>query len=108
MGHTFFATRFDEDTPQQRWLGLAQILTVVWMVWKANAFYLLIQERYRKPYPNPADIPPEKVADFKRLHEANAKWFAKAEALGWSQKTPEQEAKYMDEIKAEKAKRGQQ
>jgi regulator of sirC expression with transglutaminase-like and TPR domain len=77
------------------------------LVWKANAFYVLIQERYRKLYPKASDIPPEKVADFKHLSQENHAWFAKAEALGWSQKSPEQEAQYIDTIKAEKAKRGQ-
>jgi len=38
LGHTFFATRFDEDTPQQRWLGLAQILTVVWMAYGVSDY----------------------------------------------------------------------
>lgn len=38
LGHTFFATRFDEDTPQQRWLGLAQILTVVWMAYSVSDY----------------------------------------------------------------------
>ncbi|MEY4979521.1 MAG: hypothetical protein RLZZ352_1791 [Pseudomonadota bacterium] len=36
LGHTFFATRFDEDTPRQRWLGLAQILAVVWIAYGAS------------------------------------------------------------------------
>jgi low temperature requirement protein LtrA len=36
LGHTFFATRFDEDTPRQRWLGFVQILTVVWIAYGAS------------------------------------------------------------------------
>ena len=36
LGHTFFATRFDEDTPGQRRLGLAQILAVVWIAYGAT------------------------------------------------------------------------
>jgi low temperature requirement protein LtrA len=36
LGHTFFATRFDEDAPWQRWLGLGQILAVVWIAYGAS------------------------------------------------------------------------
>lgn len=36
LGHTFFATRFDKDSPGQRILGLAQILTVAWMAYGAT------------------------------------------------------------------------
>lgn len=36
LGHTFFATRFDEDAPWQRWLGLAQILAVIWIAYGAT------------------------------------------------------------------------
>ncbi len=77
------------------------------MVWKANAYYLQIQERYRKPYPNAADIPADKVADFQRLSRENLAWFERAEALGWAQKTPEQDAAYLQSIQREKTKRGQ-
>ncbi len=36
LGHTFFATRFDEDSPGQRGLGLVQILAVAWMAYGAT------------------------------------------------------------------------
>jgi low temperature requirement protein LtrA len=36
LGHTFFATRFDEDAPRQRWLGLAQIMSVAWIAYGAS------------------------------------------------------------------------
>lgn len=77
------------------------------MIWKANAAYLLIQSRYQRKYPNAADIPPGLVPDFQRLSQENQAWFAKAEALGWSQKTPDQEASYLQSIQREKARRGQ-
>lgn len=77
------------------------------MVWKANAYYLQIQERYQRKYPNAADIPADKAADFQRLSRENLAWFEKAEALGWAQKTPEQDAAYLQSIQREKTKRGQ-
>lgn len=36
LGHTFHATRFDADTSAQRWLGVAQILAVVWIGYGAS------------------------------------------------------------------------
>ena len=77
------------------------------MIWKANAAYLLIQSRYQRKYPNPADIPKDLVPDFQRLSRENLAWFEKAEALGWAQKTPEQDANYLQSIQNEKAKRSQ-
>ena len=77
------------------------------MIWKANASYLLIQSRYQRKYPNAADIPKELVPDFQRLSRENLAWFERAEALGWAQKTHEQEAKYLQSIQRERMKRGQ-
>lgn len=75
------------------------------MVWKANAYYLQLQQRYVSRYPNAADIPPAQVADYRHLSRENLAWFAKAEALGWTPMTPEQEADYLKTIQREKARR---
>lgn len=75
------------------------------MVWKANAYYLQIQDRYQRMYPNAVDIPADKVAGYQRLSRENLAWFEKAEALGWAQKTPEQDAAYLQSIQREKVKR---
>ena len=77
------------------------------MIWKANASYLLIQSRYQSRYPNAADIPKKLVPDFQRLSRENLAWFERAEALGWAQKTPVQEADYLQSIQRERVKRGQ-
>lgn len=77
------------------------------LVWKANAYYLQLQQRYVSKYPNAADIPVARVSDFQRLSRENLAWFIKAEELGWVQKTPEQEATYLQSIQLEKAKRKQ-
>ena len=77
------------------------------MIWKANAAYLLIQSRYQRKYPNAADIPSELVPDFQRLSRENRVWFANAEALGWEQKTSDQDASYLQSVEREKARRGQ-
>lgn len=77
------------------------------MIWKANAYYFQIESHYRQKYPKASDIPPELAADFRRRSQENFAWYAKAEALGWNRKTPEQDAGYLQSIEREKAKRGQ-
>ncbi|RTQ83421.1 MULTISPECIES: transglutaminase family protein [Stenotrophomonas] len=77
------------------------------MIWKANAYYLDTQQRITSRYPNAADVPPELHDEYRRLTRENMAWFAKAEQLGWIQKTPEQEASYLQHIQRERAKRGQ-
>jgi regulator of sirC expression with transglutaminase-like and TPR domain len=77
------------------------------MIWKANAYYLDTQQRITSKYPNAADVPPELHDEYRRLTQENLAWFAKAESLGWAQKTPEQEASYLQHIQREKARRGQ-
>ncbi len=77
------------------------------MIWKANAYYLQLQERYVNRYPNPADIPPAQVADYQRLSRENLAWFDKAEKLGWVPQTPEREAAYLQSIQRERKQRRQ-
>lgn len=77
------------------------------MVWKANAYYLQVQDRYVRRHPKASDIPLEQQADYLRLSGENLAWFTKAEQLGWVVKKPEQEANYLQSIQREKARRGQ-
>lgn len=74
------------------------------MIWKANACYLLIQTRFQRIYPNAADIPPMQVADLQHLQRENQTWFAKAQALGWAETTPDQDARYLQSIEREKTR----
>lgn len=76
------------------------------MIWKANAHYLQLQQRYVQRYPRVSDIPTAEHTDYLRLSQENLAWFAKAEQLGWAPRTPEQEAKYLATIQREKAQRG--
>lgn len=76
------------------------------MVWKANAYYLQLQDRYVRRYPDAADIPSALVADYQRLSRENLAWFAQAEQLGWVQTTAEQQANYLQSIQRERAHRG--
>jgi regulator of sirC expression with transglutaminase-like and TPR domain len=85
----------------------ANPMDAVAMIWKASAYYLQLQQRYVQHYPTAADIPVEQRADYQRLSRENLAWFAKAEQLGWTQPTPEQEAKYLQSIQHEKKQRRQ-
>lgn len=77
------------------------------MIWKANAFYLQLQEQYVRKYPDAADIPADRVADYRRLSQENLAWFDRAEKLGWVQQSPQQEAAYLQSIQQERTNRGQ-
>ncbi|MFT7721308.1 MAG: transglutaminase family protein [Roseateles sp.] len=75
------------------------------MVWKANAYHLQTEQRITSRYPNASDMPPALRETYHRLTRENLAWFAKAEALGWTQETPEQEADYLQSIEREQARR---
>lgn len=68
------------------------------MVWKANAYNLLLQARFTSRYPTPGDIPPGQRDDYLRLSRENLAWFEKAESLGWVETTPEQDAAYLQSL----------
>lgn len=77
------------------------------LVWKANAYYFQLQERYVRRYPDAAKIPAAELADYQRLSQENLAWFGKAEALGWTPGTDEQDADYLKSVENEKLRRGQ-
>lgn len=78
---------------------------VVAMIFKANAYYLQLQDQYTKRYPTPAHIPAAKRESYTKLSHDNLAWFAKAEALGWTEPTQAQEAIYLKSIQREKTAR---
>lgn len=85
----------------------ANPMDTVAMVWKANAYYLQLEQRYVQRYPNAADIPAPQQADYKRLSRENLAWYVKAEQLGWKQPTAEEEAQYLQSIQRERTQRRQ-
>lgn len=78
---------------------------VVAIIQKANAYSLQVDQQYRNRYPRPVDIPPELQADYAMRAHANLEWFAKAEALGWTPATAQNQARYLQSVDQEKAKR---
>ena len=73
------------------------------MAHKGAAFYLLLRDRFMTPYPNPAQIPRERVPEYQQLSQENLRWYNSAEALGWTAPTPAQDAKYLESIQREKS-----
>jgi regulator of sirC expression with transglutaminase-like and TPR domain len=57
-------------------------------------------------WPDPRDVPVDRHDDYRALHRANTAWFAKAEALGWTQPSAAQEAAYLQSIEVERRRRG--
>ena len=58
----------------------------------------ILERDFHARWPDPADVPSTRHAEYRALSATNAAWFAKAEALGWRQPTPEAEADYLRTI----------
>lgn len=78
---------------------------VVAIIWKANAYYIQLQQRYVSRYPTPTDIPTAMSEDYAHLSQNNLAWFSKAEALGWAAPGVDKERNYLQSIEREKAQR---
>jgi regulator of sirC expression with transglutaminase-like and TPR domain len=65
-----------------------------------------IERRFHARWADASDVPAALHAEYRALSQANAHWFASAEALGWQQPSPESEAHYLRAIEAEKRRRG--
>lgn len=78
---------------------------VVAMQHKGAAYYLLLQERFVRRYPDPNQIPANQRAEFFSISQENLRWYAEAERLGWTPPSPEQEARYLESIRREKKTR---
>jgi len=76
---------------------------VVAILQKADGDYILIEERYKRRYATPAQIPVDQRQDYARLSRENLELFARAEALGWTAPTEAQEDHYLDTIRQAKA-----
>jgi regulator of sirC expression with transglutaminase-like and TPR domain len=79
---------------------------VVAMAHKGAANYLLLRDRFMKPYPDPSRIPKDRIPEFQHLSQENLRWYDRAEKLGWAAPTPAQETKYLESIRHEKSVQG--
>jgi regulator of sirC expression with transglutaminase-like and TPR domain len=87
-------------------LALAQNARDIGAMLHAASGYSVLLEWIRRRYPDPADIPPEQHEDVRHMQAANLGLFARAESLGWTEPTPEQQRAYLESIEREKARRG--
>lgn len=74
------------------------------MTLKANAYGLLVEQRFRSKYPKADQIPIAEQADFKGYNRQIVAWRTKAEALGWREWTQADWDKYLKHFDNEKTK----
>lgn len=60
---------------------------VVAMAHKGAAYYLLLRDRFMQPYPDPSQIPKDRIPEFRHLSQENLRWYDSAEALGGLRRT---------------------
>lgn len=68
------------------------------MIKIGNAFSELLQQQIAKTKKLDSTTPKQKAL-MDHLYAQNHLWFAKAEAIGWQQPTPQSEALYLQSIK---------
>lgn len=68
------------------------------MTMKGAAYARLIRKHFAEKYPTPNQIPDNYKGYYAYLAENNRQWFAKAEALGWRERTKEENEKYLQRV----------
>lgn len=76
---------------------------VVAMTHRGDAYYLLIEQRFKSKYPVASQIPAPEQDEFKAYSRQNLEWYAKAEALGWKEWTPADWDKYLNHFAGQKS-----
>lgn len=69
------------------------------MVAKGSAFAIRMKRDFEQMYPNPASMPVNVRAAYKKAHRQNLHWFEQAEALGWRDPDPKAEERYRNRIR---------
>lgn len=77
---------------------------VVAMTLRGDAYYLLIEQRFKSKYPVAAQIPPAEQTEFKLFSRQNLEWYSKAEALGWKAWSEADWARYLEHFVKQKSK----
>lgn len=73
------------------------------MTMRGDAYYQLIDQRFKSKYPDPSQIPARMQADLWFLSHQNLLWYATAEALGWREWSKDQWAGYEKHFIKQKA-----
>lgn len=68
---------------------------VVAMTMRADAYYLLVEQRLLSRYPTVAEMPPEAREELRAHTRSNEWWYARAEAHGWKRRTEADWAEYL-------------
>jgi len=77
---------------------------VVAMTLRGDAYYLLIEQRFKSKYPVAAQIPPAEQTEFKLFSRQNLEWYSKAEALGWKAWSEADWSRYLEHFVKQKSK----
>lgn len=73
------------------------------MTVRGDAYYLLIEQRFKVKYPKAEQIPLELRAEYLDYSKQNNAWYEKAEALGWRQWGSEEKQRYLQHFNNMKA-----
>lgn len=74
-------------------------------IWRGDAYGQMINDRFIKRYGSEQNIPPSEQANFAVLDRNNQQMFHRAEMLGWTAPTAEEDATYLQGIQSLKAQR---
>ncbi|WP_244292416.1 hypothetical protein [Xanthomonas hyacinthi] len=73
------------------------------MTLKANAYIMLVDQRFRRKYSVAAQIPPAEQAEFLAYNRQIVEWRSKAEALGWREWTKADWDNYLERFAQQKS-----
>jgi regulator of sirC expression with transglutaminase-like and TPR domain len=68
-------------------------------IFEANAYFLLLRQRYLIHQLTPEVLPPAQRADFLALYNTNVQLFHQAEQMGWQAPTKEGEQEYLERVR---------
>ncbi|OOX09717.1 hypothetical protein Xkhy_03705 [Xanthomonas axonopodis pv. khayae] len=71
---------------------------------RADAYYLLLEQRLLSKYPSVDQMPPAALEELKSLSGQNRELYSKAEALGWKAWTKADWDRYLDHFANQKSK----
>lgn len=74
------------------------------MTMRGDAYYLLIEQRFKAKYPKAEQIPPDMRAQYLDYSKQNLDWYSKAEAIGWRQWGPADKERYLRHFNNMKSK----
>lgn len=77
---------------------------VIAITLRADAYYLLVEQRLLSKYPSVDQMPPAALEELKSLSGQNRELYSKAEALGWKAWTKADWDRYLDHFANQKSK----